>query len=362
MFLVFVLSFLLLNASLSLASPQQPLASSRSCPSLPHKVNITYRRDDDKTPLAPSPLPPPHYRSDGPEIIRRLLALPPSASFRSIRNVTLQGDTFEPEGMVLLGPSRLVVSSAEYVTPTEKYANGEWRNGTDRTPGAGFGHLQVFDLSDDGAMLADASISAAGAWEYHNGGIDYDGTRIVGVLGQRRPGSSGFVYAADLEGLAVEGLVHFAGDHMGAVVVDAERERVLGMNWGARKGYVFGIGDRCEEKAAADRVVENKSYFVDYQDCKFLGRAEEEKRHEDGLMLCSGVKTLGGRERYVLGGLALVSVESMDAVWEMPVTMESARGTRMTMNPFDVALVEDGVRVFWLPDQHESVLYEYELA
>jgi hypothetical protein len=102
-------------------------------------------------------------------------------------------------------------------------------------------------------------------------------------------------------------------------------------------------------------VSRNPTYYVDYQDCKWLGHSA--RYDGKSVMLCSGVGTVGG---YHLGGLALVDVATMVPLAEVPITLASAKGTRMTQNPFDVSVVDGRLRLYWMPDQHESTVYVYE--
>lgn len=61
-----------------------------------------------------------------------------------------------------------------------------------------------------------------------------------------------------------------------------------------------------------------------------------------------------------VGGLAVVDIETMVSYSEVPLTMVSDLGTPITQNPFDVALVDGKMRLYFLPDQRNSTLYVYE--
>lgn len=135
-------------------------------------LNITISQPS--VPFAPSPLPQSHADSDGDEIVALFQNLGRTTIWKSIANITFEGDTYEPEGMVRLGTDRYIVSAGEYTAATVPY--DRIINGTDRTAGAGFGHLIVFD--GKGGRIADATLTPRGAIEYHNGGIDYDGEYI----------------------------------------------------------------------------------------------------------------------------------------------------------------------------------------
>lgn len=78
-------------------------------------------------------------------------------------------------------------------------------------------------------------------------------------------------------------------------------------------------------------------------------------------MLCGGVATFGSSAGpFYLGGIALVDVETMVPLAEIPITLKSEAGWPLTQNPID-ASVEDGkLRLYLLPEQHNSTLYILE--
>ena len=132
-------------------------------------------------PIYPGALPPPHAASNCDAIVQQFNLLGRTTVWNLVSKVPLQGSIDEPEGMVRIGNDRLYVSAGEYEIATKSYGNNTIINGTDRSPGAGFGHLIVFD-SNTGQRIADASLNAPGALEYHNGGIDYDGQHIWATI------------------------------------------------------------------------------------------------------------------------------------------------------------------------------------
>ncbi len=77
-------------------------------------------------------------------------------------------------------------------------------------------------------------------------------------------------------------------------------------------------------------------------------------------MFCGGVATIGSS--FNLGGIALVDLETMQPLWEVPIAMTSDLGVSMTQNPIDIAVVDSKLRIYCLPDQHNSTLYIYEAA
>ncbi|KAH6874750.1 hypothetical protein B0T10DRAFT_415124 [Thelonectria olida] len=328
----------------------KPSDALKTCAPLAATLNITYYRNAS---FAPSPLPASHAASDGEQIIHLFQNLGRSTVWKSIANISFEGDTFEPEGVVRLSHDRYIVSCGEYTEHTKKY--GQIVNGTDRTAGEGFAHLMVYN--GKGERIADATITQEGESEYHNGGIDFDGEFIWGTIGQYRPNSTAYVYRTDPSTLKPEQVLRY-DDHLGGIIHDTQQRTITSLNWGARNASTWNLKHAktgCDATPKPAKVVRNPSYFVDYQDCKWLGHS----KFYDGksVMLCSGVATIGS---YNLGGIALVDVETMVPLAEVPIALESALGVRLTQNPVDVSVEDGKLRFYWMPDQHNSTLYIYE--
>jgi hypothetical protein len=78
-------------------------------------------------------------------------------------------------------------------------------------------------------------------------------------------------------------------------------------------------------------------------------------------MMCSGVATIGsGASAFNLGGVAIVDIETMVPLAEVPLALTSVLGVPITENPFDVDVVDGKLRLYSIPDQHNSTLYVYE--
>ncbi|KAF7560108.1 hypothetical protein G7046_g4044 [Stylonectria norvegica] len=350
--IVFLAIFILaphISLRLNLGSSKMSSLSLATCASVA-APNITYFRNES---LAPSPLPAAHSASDGEQIIEIFQTLGRSTAWKNVAKISFEGDTFEPEGMVRLGDDRYVVSCGEYTQLTEKY--GEIINGTDRTAGQGFAHLMVYN--GRGERIADASITKEGDSEYHNGGIDFDGEFIWGAIGQYRPNSTAYVYRTDPTTMIAEEVLHH-NDHLGGIIHDTRENSITALNWGGRNATSWHLKHAktgCNAFPKPENVIRNPSYFIDYQDCKWLGHS----KFYDGksVMLCSGVATVGD---YNLGGVALVDVSTMVPLAELPIALESDLGVRLTQNPMDVSVENGKLRFYWMPDQHNSTLYIYE--
>lgn len=346
-------------------------------------TNITVYQSN--VPIAPSSLPSPGAASHADAIADAFANLGRSTIWRSVENITLEGDTDEPEGIaVLFGndgtPSRFFVSTTQHVVETQSYSTNGTQviiNGTDRTTGAGYARILAFD--GNGKRIAAATYNVIADEEYHLGGIDYDGQKIWGTIAQYRPNSTAYIVSVDPHTLKETVAFHYR-DHLGGIVHDTKANDVYCLNWGARNasrfhlggggggsgywwGHGFGHGDVSQPSkdgyVSAQKVTRNPTFFVDYQDCKFLGRPR--RYHGRPTMICSGLtdytSALGP---FQLGGIAIVDVETMVPLNEVPITGLSARGIVLTQNPMDVTVVDGKLRFYWMPDQHNSTVYVYE--
>ncbi|KXH41108.1 hypothetical protein CSIM01_03314 [Colletotrichum simmondsii] len=358
--------------------------------------------------LAPVPLPESGAARDGAEIVKQLTGLSRSsmsggegARLDLVKVIELEGELWEPEGMVRLaggdvgrtdrerGPvavdeegngdgERFWVSAGEYTIPTEKYPDGKWIDGTDRSAGAGFAHFVVFD--GRGKRLGDWVVSEEGELEY-------------------RPNSTATVVRVDPVSMEMEKAFKVA-DHQGGIVHDVHNGTLTTLGWGGRvarrwdlvkdemiwKGETdggTGKGDqaRLDKRSEVDHdgefnepqtTIVNPSHWIDYQDCKSLGTVDG--KH---LMLCSGIATLApGTD---VGGLAIVEVERMVPLWEVPFMERTGlvpwmeeelhvegsirrKSVLMTKNPMDVAVVGGRVRLYFAPEEGRSRIFVYELS
>ena len=331
------------------------------CQSLVQALNITILQPN--TSFVPSPLPPPSAASSSDAIVLAFSNLGRTTTWKLISAIPFQGDTYEPEGMVRISEDRYIVSAGEYTSPTVHFGTNPdgssvVMNGTDRSVGSGFGHLIVFD--GNGTRIADATLTDRGAIEYHNGGIDYDGTYIWATIAQYRPNSTATLIRVDPSTLEPTTISHIS-DHQGGVVHDTITNQLITLNWGSRNSSTFLPTQQASYPSFTKpiRIRRNPSYFVDYQDCKFLGHPAYYQNKS--VMICSGVATIGsGNSTFNLGGLAIVDTETMTPLDEVPIAMTSQLGAPITENPMDVSVVDGRLRVYWLPDQHNSTLYVYE--
>ncbi|KAL6245646.1 hypothetical protein RBB50_007645 [Rhinocladiella similis] len=319
-------------------------------------TNITIHQPN--VAFVPTPLPAPGAASNFEAIIEQFNLLGRTTVWNLVKKIKFEGDTGEPEGMVNIGEERYILGGGQWTNKTVSYGKNVIINGTDRTPGSGYAHLTVYD--GQGKRVADATLTAPGAIEYHIGGIEYDGDKIWATIAQYRPNTTATIISVDPTTLEDQNVFHYA-DHLGGIVHDTQKQELSTLNWGARNASVWDLSKApaaCPypEFSHPKSVARNPSYFIDYQDCKFLGYSQVYAGRPT--MMCSGVATYSNN--VTVGGLAVVDTETMVPYSEVPLTLLSDLGTPITQNPFDVALVDGKMRLYFLPDQRNSTLYVYE--
>lgn len=309
-------------------------------------------------PFFPSPLPAPGAASNYEEIITQFNRLGRTTVWDLVKKIKIEGDTGEPEGMVNLGEERFIVARGNWTEATTSYGKGNITNGTDRSPGAGYAHLNIYD--GQGKPIADAQLTELNDIEYHIGGIEWDGEVIWATLAQYRPNTTATIVTINPETLDQTVIARYR-DHLGGVVHDKANHQIATLNWGSRNASLWNLTDLPTDPAPGDfsepvSVTRNPSFYADYQDCKFLGHSETYEGRP--VMICSGVTTLS--TNCTIGGLAIVDVQTMTPLSEVPLVLKSDLGVQVTQNPFDVDVVDGRMRVYFMPDQHNSTIYFYE--
>jgi len=249
--------------------------------------------------------------------------------------VALDFPTYHPQGFALVG-DLIFMSTVEIIKEPVIY--DEPRNGYDRSPGKGVGHVLV--LTRDGELVRDIELGRGHM--YHPGGIDFDGRQVWVPVAQYRPDSRAVVYTVDPRTYEVREAFGY-GDHVGGIVRDEMTGRLHGVSWGSRELFTWSADGRVEE------VTVNRSHFVDYQDCAYVER---------GKQICSGVTELptasGGADVYELGGLALLRLQDDEIRHEVPFPYFSPAGHVATRNPVALELDGDTVRLLAAPDDGDE--------
>lgn len=309
-------------------------------------------------------LPPSHATTDGASIVKLFPNLSRNTVWQLVSKTPFQGDTGEPEGLVRVGDDRYFVSSGQWTVPTEKYPQPI--NGTDRTAGAGFAYMLIYD--GQGTLIANGSLTEPGDIEYHTGGIDYDGRYIWDTLSQYRPNSTATIVKIDPLTLNKTSLFR-TDDHNGGIVHDIVTDNLVTFNWGGRNATTWNIKKYPQGFAplpdftAPLSSVPDPSFFIDYQDCKFIGHhALPGTKVTRPIGFCGGVASIktSATASFNLGGIGLIDIQTYEPLWEVPIGLTSDLGAPLTQNPIDIAVVNGKLRIYCLPDQHTSTLYVYE--
>lgn len=288
----------------------------------------------------------------GASISERLKKLTRGVQWRRVAAVPVTFNTFHPQGMVKIG-DLLYVSSVDIKKPTKPYPRA--RDGYDRDTGEGVGHLFKMDMK--GNLIGDLVLGEGSM--YHPGGIDYDGKSIWVPVAEYRPNSRAVIYRVDPSAMKATEVFRY-GDHIGGLVRNTDGKSLHGVSWGSRRFYRWTLGaDGVPTNAMTppeDLRVANPSGYIDYQDCKYLGRGEA---------LCSGLNNYQVKKdgpRFPLGGLEIVDLANNRPIFQIPVELWTDSGLPMTQNPFWVEPTSDGLRAYFMPEDGKSTLYIFETA
>ena len=294
--------------------------------------------------VAAQPARPDSVVSDRVKLLTR------GTQWKQVAAIPMQFDTQHPQGMVKIGDD-FYVSSVEIKTPTKRFPQPV--DGYDRDTGEGAGHLFKFDKT--GKLLADLPLGEGSI--YHPGGIDYDGRNIWVPVAEYRPNSASIVYRVDPATMKATEVFRFK-DHVGGIVHNTDAKTLHGVSWGSRRFYRFTLDDQGRVTNAnvppAELRKMNKSGYIDYQDCKYVGRNE---------MLCTGLNNYQMKKdgpRFPLGGFEIVDLRTDQAIAQMPIELWTESGFPMTQNPVWIEATATGLRAYFMPEDNKSTLYIYE--
>lgn len=287
--------------------------------------------------------------AQGRLISERFQQLTRASQWRLESSLPINFNTHHPQGMVKIG-EEFYVSSVEVTTPTKRFATPQ--NGFDRDTGTGLGHLFKFDSK--GNLIADLKLGEGTM--YHPGGIDFDGKFIWVSVAEYRPNSRSIIYRVDPATMTATEVFRFA-DHLGGIVHNTDKHTLHAVSWGSRWFYRWTLDARGRMTNAnippAKLRQRNPSFYVDYQDCKYLGRGE---------MLCGGLSNYkSGNTKFSLGGLELIDLANNRAIHQLPLELWTESGLPMTQNPFWMEPTERGLRAYFMPEDQRSTMYVFEV-
>lgn len=279
--------------------------------------------------------------NEGKQLADKFQDLSRDTVWEQKEKVDLQFNTFHPQGMTKIG-DLYYMSSVEILEKPVKY--DQPRDGYDRTPGKGIGHVFVFNKQ--GKLLKDLKLGEGNI--YHPGGIAFDGESIWVSVAEYRPNSKSIIYKLNPEKMKPKEMFR-TNDHIGGILSDGKNGNLKAVSWGSRTFYEF------DQKGKVVSKSDNPSHFIDYQDCESAGKDN---------LICSGVTELpqqgSSTAKYELGGLALLDMKTMDMVHELPITLFSPQGHNVTRNPVYLENSDQGIKVYAIPDDEQSSMLIYE--
>ncbi len=287
-------------------------------------------------------------------IIQYVKSLNKSTKWEIVDVIEINFRTFHPQGMVKIG-EYFYFSSVEIIVEPEKFKI--LKDGYDRTPGKGIGHLFKFDLK--GNLIS--QISLGDSIIYHPGGIDYDGKYIWVPVAEYRPNSRSIIYRVDP--LTLEAVKVFSfNNHIGGVVYNTSSHTLHGVSWGSRRFYTWkldqwigsiNLGEVPEYEVPEYEMKLNGNHYIDYQDCHYI---------EDHYMLCSGLNKYPIRDvgEIAFGGLDLVDLDLLIAIHQIPINERVTPDLVMSNNPFYFEIYGNHIRFYFIPEDNDSKLYIYD--
>ncbi|MGK7871862.1 MAG: DUF6454 family protein [Xenococcaceae cyanobacterium] len=281
-------------------------------------------------------------------VIARFKLLTDDTDWQSVASVPVKFRTYHPQGMAKVADV-LFVSSVEIKVKPTKFETPQ--NGYDRSPGEGIGHL--FKLDHEGNLIDQITLGEGSI--YHPGGIDYDGRWLWVSVAEYRPNSQSIIYRVDPDSMEATEMFRFP-DHISGILHNTDDGNLYGLSWGSRQFYRWKLDQNLNVLAPlSSEPILNESYYIDYQDCRYLGRR---------MILCSGLNTYRPSSdgmAFKLGGLELVDLASNTAVHQIPVQLWTEDGLPLTQNPVYVESTNVGLRVYFMPEDDKSRLFVYDV-
>ncbi len=261
-------------------------------------------------------------------VTARLLSTTESSEWERVGAFELEFETDHPQGLVRVGE--------RYFLSTVRIPEGAPGQPNLSVAGQGF----LIEIGRDGDVgTEEGRLELCDGMVYHPGGLGTDGKVIYVPVSEYRPDSNCHIYTVDVETFEVVGDPVQFPDHVGALSVDTERERIFGMSWSARKIYVWDYEWNLLYMNL--NPVEN----VHYQDMDFVG---------GNTLACGGFATfeLGG-EQVEIGGIDLIDATTWLPYHRIMVTTRTDSGRLLVFNAFTHKLVYPDLLLAFVPDDDE---------
>lgn len=260
-----------------------------------------------------------HDTRDGPAVTSTIAAMSRTTQWQLVDEIPLRFDAHHPQGMARVGSMW-------------------WVSTVDIAARQGY----VLGFGSDGQLIERVPVGDTD--RHHPGGMDFDGEALWIASAEYRPDSTATIYRMEPGGHPVR--MFDVDDHVGAIARCGRDGDLVGWSWGSRRFYRWST----DGALRAARI--NPSFFVDHQDCQWLG---------DGHMLCSGVAEVAlSTGPGWLGGIGLLDITGLTMEREVPFPMYSPETGRVaTHNPIWTEARRDHLVIHVLPDDANGVLRSY---
>jgi hypothetical protein len=200
--------------------------------------------------------------------------------------------------------------------------------------GADTGHIFVLDRQ--GNLLRDINVTDGP--RYHPGGLDVHGNDLYVAVAEYRPDSTATVMHINLTTFEVTPLFK-VNDHLGGVIYDEVKRRIVGQSWGSRRFYEWTLSGHQTDFWL------NPTTYTDYQDCEYVVYRK---------MLCNGPG----------GWFDMVVLSDRTVRHALQVPMKTDNGKSITANPADIdaEVTAGGTRLtlYGAPDDNlDGEMYVY---
>ncbi len=255
-------------------------------------------------------------------VTAKLLSTTESSEWEYVRSIELHFETDHPQGVIRVGERHFLSTVRIPLT-----SSGE----TDKSlPGKGF----LIEVNREGEEVG--RVELCDGMVYHPGGVGSDGKTLYVPVSEYRPESSCLIYQVDVETFRPVGEPVRFPDHIGALSVDPERQRIFGMSWASRRIYVWNYG--------WDLLYLNQNPIqnVAYQDMDFVG---------GNTIACSGFSKhkVGDREVQI-GGIDLINASTWLPEHRIMVTTKTKSGRLLVNNAFSHRLIYPDLFLLFIAD------------
>jgi hypothetical protein len=266
-------------------------------------------------------------------VTSKLLSTTDSSEWEHVASLELTFETDHPQGLIRVGE--------RWFLSTVRIPQGEPENPDLTVAGRGF--LIEID-PNDGVGTEKARLELSDGMVYHPGGLATDGDALYVPVSEYRPDSSSHIYKVDLETFELVGDPVEFPDHLGALAVDPERQRIFGMSWAARKIYVWDY----EWNLLYMNL--NPIDNVAYQDIDFVG---------GNTLACGGFGTFElGDKQVPIGSLDLIDATTWLPYHRIMITTKTPTGRLLVFNAFSHKLEYPDLFLVFVPDDGEHTRIE----